>query len=167
MKTEKYSIITYEGSEKYTGDKVFLVEWKPFLISHVHCITVVENIYKLYDRHIFFSKHENAMDYILLNKPCLNVKEISEELGWFFEKEKTKVNFKEMIDLLKSLVFGKIPVNRKEEQRQENRTNIEKLRTSPERRYMIDFVKWITENYEFKDIVIPYEVVDKWEESKT
>lgn len=117
MKTEKYSIITYDGSEKYAGDKVFLVEWKPFLISQVHCMTVVENIYKLYDRHIFFSKHENAIDYILLNKPCLNVNEIANELGCFFEKEKTKVDFKEMIDLLKSLVFGKIPVNRNEEQK--------------------------------------------------
>lgn len=45
--------------------------------------------------------------------------------------------------------------------------NLEKLRTSPERRYMIDFVKWITENYEFKELVNTYEVVDKWEESKT
>jgi len=36
------------------------------------------------------------------------------------KKEKTQVNFEEMVSLLKSLVFGKIPVNRKEEQGQEN-----------------------------------------------
>lgn len=117
MKTEleKYSIITYEGSQKYEDDKVFVIEWKPFLVSQIRCTTVTNNIYQLYDRHIFFSTHENAIDYILLNKPCLNVKEIAEELGWFFEKEKTQVNFEEMVSLLKSLVFGKIPVNRKEE----------------------------------------------------
>lgn len=117
---EKYSIITYDGSQKYEGDKVFVIEWKPFLISQIGNTTVTNNIYQLYDRHIFFSKHENAIDYILLNKPCLNVKEIAEELGWFFEKEKTQVNFREMVALLKSLVYGKIPVNRKEEQGQEN-----------------------------------------------
>jgi hypothetical protein len=117
---EKYSIITYEGSQKYEGDKVFLVEFKPFLISQIGCTTVTSKIYQLYDRHIFFSKHENAIDYILLNKTCLNVKEIAEEFGWFFEKEKTQVNFEEMVSLLKSIVFGKIPINRKEEQGQEN-----------------------------------------------
>lgn len=122
MKTEleKYSIITYEGSQKYEGDKVFVIEWKPFLVSQIGCMTVTNNIYQLYERHIFFSTHKNAIDYILLNKPCLNVKEIAEELGWFFEKEKTQVNFEEMVSLLKSLVFGKIPVNRKEDQGQEN-----------------------------------------------
>ena len=122
MKTEleKYSIMTYEGSQKYEGDKVFVIEWKPFLVSQIGCMTVTNNIYQLYERHIFFSTHKNAIDYILLNKPCLNVKEIAEELGWFFEKGKTQVNFEEMVSLLKSLVFGKIPVNRKEEQGQEN-----------------------------------------------
>ena len=45
--------------------------------------------------------------------------------------------------------------------------SLEKLKTTPERMYLIDFVKWIAENYEFKELIIPYEVVDKWEESKT
>ena len=41
------------------------------------------------------------------------------------------------------------------------------LRTSNKRRKMINFVKWITENYEFKEMIIPYEVVDEYESRKT
>jgi hypothetical protein len=41
------------------------------------------------------------------------------------------------------------------------------LRTPNKRREMIDFVKWITENYEFVHLIIPYEVVDAYEQSKT
>ena len=115
MNTDKFSITTYEGNSKFEGDKVFRVEWKPFLISQIECMTVTINIYKLYDRHIFFNTYQNALDYILLNNHSLNVKEIADELGWFFEKEKVKVNFEEMVSLLKSLVFGKIPCNRNDE----------------------------------------------------
>jgi len=35
------------------------------------------------------------------------------------------------------------------------------------RREKINFVRWITENYEFKELIVPYEVVDAYEKSKT
>jgi hypothetical protein len=118
---KKFEITTYEGISRYEGEKVFMVEWKPFLISQITCVSVTENIYQLFDRHIFFSTHESALEYILLNKQCLSVIEIANEIGWFIEKEKIKVDFDEIVSLLKSLVFGKIPSNRNNEINKLNR----------------------------------------------
>jgi len=51
-------------------------------------------------------------------------------------------------------------------QRAEKLLDQEKLITAQNRRFMIDFVKWITENYSFTELIIPYEVVDEFEKQK-
>jgi hypothetical protein len=44
---------------------------------------------------------------------------------------------------------------------------VDKIFTDYYRSEKIKFVRWITENYEFVELIIPYEVVDAYEESKT
>lgn len=51
-------------------------------------------------------------------------------------------------------------------QKAEEISDSEKLITTQNRRFMIDFVKWITENYIFTELIIPYEVVDEFERQK-
>lgn len=167
MNEDKFSIVTYDGTSKFEGDKVFMVEWKPFLISQIHCIAITSNIYKLYDRHIFFNTHENALDYILLNKSSLNVREIADELGWFFEKGKVEVDFMEMVSLLKSLVFGKLPCNRNDENYEVRQKNTEIVKTlNP-----IERIGYIIEMYEKErerliEILKPYYQKQEYAQAK-
>ena len=77
----RFILTTFDGVSKFIDDKVFSVENSPFLIDKIMCQKVSNNTTKLYPRSIFFSTLEKAQEYIILNKNCLSIKEISVVIG--------------------------------------------------------------------------------------
>lgn len=71
---------TEDGVDIYEGDTYYIVgaaQW------NINSIVAKNSIYRLIYTHPFFSTKEKAEEYIILNKPCLSLKEINDECAGY------------------------------------------------------------------------------------
>lgn len=104
-KVKQLLFTTEDGVDIYYGAKVHSVD-KNFLISADDNRYIPEN-FKPKLEYKYFSKREAAEEYILLNNPCLSIKEIAPIFG-MFHLDNSKLSLDRLSDKLKDLVKTKI-----------------------------------------------------------
>ena len=100
---------TEDGVDIFQGDKVHWVVTRdyrylyyiPFVSTHLESCFSKDGVYKV------FSTKEVADEWILMNKPCLSIKEIAPIFGMYY-LDNSKTSLDRLSEKLKELVKGKI-----------------------------------------------------------